>query len=178
MTRDVRCHTTARRTDTSRCVDRTFRARTSGRGRRHPRRRRLLRPPSTSRRSTSRDTCRSRPREGRHQVWRRVDQLDRDREPRSGPPKAALCAVIGAAHPTGVSGRCSFKLKSGESSTRESSSPTSTDGSRSVWMPDDVLFVDDIPLGATGKLDKEANSCGDDGGATCVPTARSESLAG
>jgi fatty-acyl-CoA synthase len=23
------------------------------------------------------------------------------------------------------------------------------------WMPDDVLFVDEIPLGATGKIDKK-----------------------
>ena len=23
------------------------------------------------------------------------------------------------------------------------------------WMPDDVMFVDDIPLGATGKIDKK-----------------------
>ena len=23
------------------------------------------------------------------------------------------------------------------------------------WMPDDVVFVDDIPLGATGKIDKK-----------------------
>jgi fatty-acyl-CoA synthase len=23
------------------------------------------------------------------------------------------------------------------------------------WMPDDVVFVEDIPLGATGKIDKK-----------------------
>jgi fatty-acyl-CoA synthase len=23
------------------------------------------------------------------------------------------------------------------------------------WMPDDVVFVDEIPLGATGKIDKK-----------------------
>ena len=30
-------------------------------------------------------------------------------------------------------------------------------------MPDDILFVDDIPLGATGKMDKKAIRAGLDG---------------
>ena len=73
-----------------------------------------------------------------------------------GHPKAALCAVIGAAHPVwGERPVLLVKLKAGESATREEFLGHLDGRIAKWWMPDDVLFVDDIPLGATGKLDKK-----------------------
>ena len=95
-----------------------------------------------------------------------------------GHPKAALCAVIGAAHPMwGERPVLLVKLKSGESATREEFLAHLDGRIAKWWMPDDVLFVDDIPLGATGKLDKKrirAEMMGD----YVLPTARTESVAG
>jgi fatty-acyl-CoA synthase len=74
----------------------------------------------------------------------------------TGHPKAALAAVIGVAHPKWDERPLLLvKLKEGADSTREEFL-TFLDGKIAKWwMPDDVVFVEDIPLGATGKIDKK-----------------------
>jgi fatty-acyl-CoA synthase len=71
-------------------------------------------------------------------------------------PKAALAAVIGAAHPKwGERPVLLVKLKPGEAATAEEFLRFLDGRIARWWMPDDVVFVDDIPLGATGKIDKK-----------------------
>jgi fatty-acyl-CoA synthase len=73
-----------------------------------------------------------------------------------GHPKAALCAVIGAAHPKWDERPVLLvKLKEGESATRQDFLDFLEGKIAKWWTPDDVVFVDDIPLGATGKIDKK-----------------------
>jgi fatty-acyl-CoA synthase len=92
-------------------------------------------------------------------------------------PKAALCAVIGAPHPTwGERPVLLVKLKAGESATREEFLAHLAGRIAKWWMPDDVLFVDDIPLGATGKLDKKRIRA--EMRDYVLPTARTEGVAG
>jgi fatty-acyl-CoA synthase len=73
-----------------------------------------------------------------------------------GHPKAAQAAVIGAAHPKWAERPVLLvKLLPGQASTKDEFL-TFLDGKIAKWWtPDDVLFVDDIPLGATGKIDKK-----------------------
>ena len=47
------------------------------------------------------------------------------------------------------------KLKDGVTATKEEFLEFLVGKIAKWWMPDDVLFVDDIPLGATGKIDKK-----------------------
>jgi fatty-acyl-CoA synthase len=73
-----------------------------------------------------------------------------------GHPKAALAAVIGASHPKwGERPVLLVKLEPGESATRDEFLSFLDGKIARWWMPDDVVFVDDIPLGATGKIDKK-----------------------
>ncbi|ATQ41928.1 long-chain-fatty-acid--CoA ligase [Caulobacter mirabilis] len=73
-----------------------------------------------------------------------------------GHPKAALAAVIGVAHPKWDERPLLLvKLKEGESATKEEILRFLEGKIAKWWMPDDVAFVDDIPLGATGKIDKK-----------------------
>ena len=74
----------------------------------------------------------------------------------AGHPKAALAAVIGVAHPKWDE-RPLLLVKLREGVTAEKAEFLSyLDGKIARWwMPDDVQFVDDIPLGATGKIDKK-----------------------
>jgi fatty-acyl-CoA synthase len=73
----------------------------------------------------------------------------------AGHPKAALCAVIGAAHPKwGERPLLLVKLNPGERATRQEFLAFLEGRIARWWMPDDVIFVDDVPLGATGKIDK------------------------
>ncbi|MET0272409.1 MAG: long-chain-fatty-acid--CoA ligase, partial [Phenylobacterium sp.] len=73
-----------------------------------------------------------------------------------GHPKAALCAVIGAAHPKWDERPVLLvKLNPGESGTKEEFLQFLEGKIAKWWTPDDVVFVDDIPLGATGKIDKK-----------------------
>ncbi|WP_425997564.1 long-chain-fatty-acid--CoA ligase [Caulobacter sp. DWR1-3-2b1] len=73
-----------------------------------------------------------------------------------GHPKAALAAVIGVAHPKWDERPILLvKLKEGETATKEEFLAFLEGKIAKWWMPDDVLFVDDIPLGATGKIDKK-----------------------
>ncbi len=47
------------------------------------------------------------------------------------------------------------KLCPGETSTKEEFLSFLEGKIAKWWTPDDVVFVDDIPLGATGKIDKK-----------------------
>ena len=74
----------------------------------------------------------------------------------AGHPKALLAAVIGVAHPKWDERPLLLvKLKDGESATREEFLQYLDGKIARWWTPDDVVFVDDIPLGATGKIDKK-----------------------
>jgi fatty-acyl-CoA synthase len=74
----------------------------------------------------------------------------------AGHPKAFLAAVIGVAHPKWDERPLLLvKLKEGESATPEEFINFLEGKIARWWMPDDVVFVDDIPLGATGKIDKK-----------------------
>jgi fatty-acyl-CoA synthase len=73
-----------------------------------------------------------------------------------GHPKAELAAVIGVPHPKWDERPLLLvKLKPGMTATREEFLQYLDGKIAKWWMPDDVLFVDDIPLGATGKIDKK-----------------------
>jgi len=73
-----------------------------------------------------------------------------------GHPKAAICAVIGAAHPKWDERPVLLvKLKDGETATKEEFLQFLEGKIAKWWTPDDVVFVDEIPLGATGKIDKK-----------------------
>jgi fatty-acyl-CoA synthase len=73
-----------------------------------------------------------------------------------GHPKAAICAVIGAPHPKwGERPVLLVKLVPGESATRQEFLAFLEGKIARWWMPDDVIFVDEVPLGVTGKIDKK-----------------------
>jgi len=73
-----------------------------------------------------------------------------------GHPKAALAAVIGAAHPKWDERPVLLvKLEPGQEATKEEFLAFLEGKIAKWWTPDDVVFVDDIPLGATGKIDKK-----------------------
>jgi fatty-acyl-CoA synthase len=73
-----------------------------------------------------------------------------------GHPKVELAAVIGAAHPKWDERPVLIvKLKPGESQDKQEHLDFLVGKIAKWWMPDDVVFVDDIPLGATGKVDKK-----------------------
>ena len=73
-----------------------------------------------------------------------------------GNPKVALAAVIGMPHPKwDERPLLLIKLKDGETATKEEMLRFLEGKIAKWWMPDDVAFVDDIPLGATGKIDKK-----------------------
>ena len=71
-------------------------------------------------------------------------------------PKALMAAVIGVPHPKWDERPLLLvKLKDGETA-QASEILDYLDGKIARWwMPDEVLFVDEIPLGATGKIDKK-----------------------
>ncbi|HEY5072422.1 MAG TPA: long-chain-fatty-acid--CoA ligase [Caulobacteraceae bacterium] len=74
----------------------------------------------------------------------------------AGHPKALLAAVIGVAHPKWDERPLLLvRLRDGESATPEEFLGFLEGKIARWWMPDDVQFVDDIPLGATGKIDKK-----------------------
>jgi fatty-acyl-CoA synthase len=71
-------------------------------------------------------------------------------------PKALLCAVIGVRHPKWDERPLLLvKLKPGEDATREEFLAHLEGRIVKWWTPDEVLFVEEIPLGATGKIDKK-----------------------
>lgn len=74
----------------------------------------------------------------------------------AGHPAAALAAVIGAPHPKwGERPLLLVRLKDGAATTAEEILAWLDGRIPRWWMPDAVEFVDDIPLGATGKIDKK-----------------------
>ncbi|MDO9430266.1 MAG: long-chain-fatty-acid--CoA ligase [Phenylobacterium sp.] len=74
----------------------------------------------------------------------------------AGHPKAELAAVIGVAHPKWDERPLLLvKLMPGESATKDEFLQFLDGKIAKWWMPDDVVFVDEIPLGATGKIDKK-----------------------
>ncbi len=74
----------------------------------------------------------------------------------AGHPKAELAAVIGVAHPKWDERPLLLvKLKAGQQATPEEFLKFLEGKIAKWWMPDDVAFVDEIPLGATGKIDKK-----------------------
>jgi fatty-acyl-CoA synthase len=73
-----------------------------------------------------------------------------------GHPKAALAAVVGVPHPKWDERPVLLvKLKPDETATRVEFLDFLQGKIAKWWTPDDVLFVEDIPLGATGKIDKK-----------------------
>ena len=73
-----------------------------------------------------------------------------------GHPKVELAAVIGAAHPRwDERPLLILKLKPDETLDKQEHLDFLTGKIAKWWMPDDVVAVDDIPLGATGKIDKK-----------------------
>ncbi|MBL8559210.1 MAG: long-chain-fatty-acid--CoA ligase [Hyphomonadaceae bacterium] len=73
-----------------------------------------------------------------------------------GHPKAQLCAVIGVVHPKWDERPVLLvQLKPGVSAEKQEFVEYLDGKIAKWWMPDDVIFVDEIPLGATGKIDKK-----------------------
>ena len=73
-----------------------------------------------------------------------------------GHPKVALAAVVGQAHPKWDERPVLLiKLKDGETADKQEFIDYLQGKIAKWWMPDDVIIVDDIPLGATGKIDKK-----------------------
>ena len=73
-----------------------------------------------------------------------------------GHPKTALAAVIGMPHPKwDERPLLVVKLRAGLHATREELLAFLEGKIARWWMPDDVVIVDEIPLGATGKIDKK-----------------------
>jgi fatty-acyl-CoA synthase len=90
-------------------------------------------------------------------------------------PKALMAAVIGVAHPKWDERPLLLvKLRDGESATAAEFVAHLEGKIARWWMPDEVLFVEEIPLGATGKIDKKlirARYAGH-----VLPTARVEAV--
>ncbi len=71
-------------------------------------------------------------------------------------PKVALAAVIACAHEKwSERPLLIIKLRPGESAAKNDFLAFLEGKIVTWWMPDDVVFVDDLPLGATGKIDKK-----------------------
>jgi fatty-acyl-CoA synthase len=71
-------------------------------------------------------------------------------------PKVAGAAVIGVPHPKWAERPLLIvKLKAGQSATREEILGFLDGKIARWWMPDDMVVVDEIPLGPTGKIDKK-----------------------
>ena len=75
----------------------------------------------------------------------------------AGHPKVACAAVIGVAHPKWDERPILLvELKPGVEAEPDEFRAWLDGRIARWWMPDDVLVVDTIPLGATGKIDKKA----------------------
>lgn len=73
-----------------------------------------------------------------------------------GHAKVALAAVIGSPHPKWDERPVLLiKLKEGEAEDKQEHLDFLVGKIAKWWMPDDVVFLADIPLGATGKIDKK-----------------------
>jgi fatty-acyl-CoA synthase len=75
----------------------------------------------------------------------------------TGHAKVALAAVVGVAHPQWEERPLLLvKLHEGEQATKEEFLTYLQGRIAKWWIPDEVVFVRDLPLGATGKIDKKA----------------------
>jgi fatty-acyl-CoA synthase len=73
-----------------------------------------------------------------------------------GHPKAALCAVLGVVHPKWDERPILLvQLEAGQTAEKQEFLDFLEGKIARWWMPDDVVFVDEIPLGPTGKIDKK-----------------------
>ncbi|HTJ62709.1 MAG TPA: long-chain-fatty-acid--CoA ligase [Alphaproteobacteria bacterium] len=71
-------------------------------------------------------------------------------------PKVSLAAAIGVAHPKWEERPILFlKLKTGEQATEDEIIAFLTGRMAKWWLPDAVYFIEDMPLGGTGKIDKK-----------------------
>jgi len=71
-------------------------------------------------------------------------------------PRVELCAVIGLPHPKwDERPLLAVKLRPGQSATAGEMLAVLEGRIARWWTPDEVVFVEDIPLGATGKVDKK-----------------------
>ena len=74
----------------------------------------------------------------------------------AGHPAVALAAVIGAPHPKWDERPLLLvQLKSGAQANPDVFKAHLEGRIAKWWMPDEVLLVDEVPLGATGKIDKK-----------------------
>ena len=74
----------------------------------------------------------------------------------AGHPKAAIAAVVGMPHPKWDERPLLLvQLKPGQTATRDEFLKHLDGKIAKWWTPDDVVFVETIPLGATGKIDKK-----------------------
>ncbi|MEI9985185.1 MAG: long-chain-fatty-acid--CoA ligase [Aliidongia sp.] len=72
-------------------------------------------------------------------------------------PKAALCAVIGVPDEKwGERPLLVVQLRPGTSATPAEMLDVLAERISKWWMPDRVVFIEEMPLGATGKIDKKA----------------------
>lgn len=72
-------------------------------------------------------------------------------------PKAALAAVIGKPHEKwGERPLLYVQLRAGEQASCEEFRSFLSGRIARWWIPDDIVFIEDMPLGATGKIDKMA----------------------
>ena len=125
--------------------------------RQHSRRRRLFRHRRRRHHRPARLYADHRPLQGRDQVRRRMDFLDRSGKPRGRPSRGGggrrdrrLSSQMGRTAALIV------QLKQGQSATREDILKFMDGKIAKWWMPDDVAFVDGIPHTATGKILKTA----------------------
>ena len=71
-------------------------------------------------------------------------------------PKVSLAAAIGVLHPKWEERPILFlKLKPGEQATEDEIIAFLTGRMAKWWLPDAVYFIDEMPLGGTGKIDKK-----------------------
>ena len=74
----------------------------------------------------------------------------------AGHPKALIAAVIGVPHPKWDERPLLLvQLKPGETATAQDFLDHLDGKIAKWWMPEEVRFVDEIPLGGTGKIDKK-----------------------
>ncbi len=74
----------------------------------------------------------------------------------AGHPNALLAAVIGIPHPKwDERPLLVVQLRPGAAADKQDHLDFLVGKIAKWWMPDNVVFVDDIPLGATGKIDKK-----------------------
>jgi fatty-acyl-CoA synthase len=74
----------------------------------------------------------------------------------SGHPKALMAAVVAMPHPKWRERPLLVvKLRPGQTATAQEFLDYLKGKIANWWMPDEVRFVDEMPLGATGKLDKK-----------------------